>query len=390
MTGGGVTAESGSDSLELRLHDRVQPRRRRLAHGRRREGPARAAAAASPTRAYSGSGTYGYSAPGLAVNGTWQQAANDNTAYTDATASTLNSDGSWTTTGTWNGTDQGGQNSSYQGAGVYVVNPPAATASPSADGTTVAVASNGATSSGGGVTAESGADHWNYGYASQDTLGANGAWQAAGGAGSGSGSGFTQSAYSGSGNYGYALTNCAVSGTWLQSGSANTAYSDSTLSAMNSDGSWTTTGVWNGTNGGGQTSSYQGAGVYTINPAPTNVLVGGAPASSGSGGTAAIASSGGAAGGPGVAGATVTGGGVTAESGSDSWSYGYTSQFTLGGNGSWQASSGAGSGSGSGFSNFSSSGSARTATASRAERSTGRGSRRRATARPTPTPPPPP
>ncbi len=119
-----------------------------------------------------------------------------------------------------------------------------------------------------------------YGYSDQYTLQNDGSWQASSGAGSSSGNGFTQSNYSGSGVYGYAIAGGAVSGTWQENGSAESDYNTATTTTLGSDGAWTQTGTSSSGDGGGQYDSYQGSGNYAIDS--TAALENGSGSASGS------------------------------------------------------------------------------------------------------------
>ena len=137
---------------------------------------------------------------------------------------------------------------------------PNVSAVPGASGGPYAV---GAVVTGGGSYTESGADSSGYGYSDQYTLQNDGTWQASSGTGCSSGNGYTQSSYSGSGAYSYAIAGGAVSGTWQEGGGSETNYAptDATLSGS---GAWVSTGTSSSGDGGGQFDSYQGSGGYAV------------------------------------------------------------------------------------------------------------------------------
>ena len=142
------------------------------------------------------------------------------------------------------------------------------------------------------------------------TLASDGSWQTSSGSGSTSASGMTQWGYSASGGYGYVIAGGSVSGTWNQSGSADANYNTNTNSTLGNSGAWTRTGSASDGQNGGQHITYSGGGDYTIATA--------------------------------VGVATLWGDGGVTESGKDDWGYGYTTQSTLGSDGTWQPATGGG------------------------------------------------
>ena len=100
------------------------------------------------------------------------------------------------------------------------------------------------------------------------------------------------------------------SGTWNQSGSADANYNTNTNSTLGNSGAWTRTGNASDGQNGGQHITYSGGGDYTIATA--------------------------------VGVATLWGDGGVTESGKDDWGYGYTTQSTLGSDGTWQPATGGG------------------------------------------------
>ena len=104
---------------------------------------------------------------------------------------------------------------------------------------------------GGGVYTEAGADSMGYGSSDQYALQNDGTWQASSGVGSSSGTGFTQSSFSGSGGYGYAIDGGSVSGTWQEGGGAETNYQTATSSTLSGSG-WTASGSYSSGDAGGR------------------------------------------------------------------------------------------------------------------------------------------
>ena len=265
---------------------------------------------------YSASGVYGYAIAGGSVSGTWQQSGSASTNSNTTTNSTLGSNGAWTTTGAADSSDGGGESDSYQGSGNYAIDAPAASTPtvPAVDPSPLPSASGGpgaagAAFSGAGVVAEQGANDSGYADSGASTL-ASGSWQPTAGAHSTSASGSTQWGYSASGAYGYLIAGGSVSGTWQQSGSANTNSSTVTNATLGSNGAWTTTGAAVNAESGGQDIGYSGSGNY------------------------AVAS--------GVGAAAMSGSGAVAESGTDDWGYGYAMQSTIGASGQWLPATGSG------------------------------------------------
>ncbi len=206
------------------------------------------------TRSSSSTGTYsrpisvGFGSG--TVSGSSTSYSGQGTSYQFAIQDGLSAAGAVSQSGTWQDASGGYSGDWYSGSGSYSV-PASSSASASgsgsgsgsasapatADATPVPSASGGpfapgATITGGGVYTESGADSAGYGYSNQYTLQNNGSWQASSGSGSSSGSGWTQTGFSGSGGYGYAVAGGSVSGSWQQSGGAETNYSNSTNSTF--------------------------------------------------------------------------------------------------------------------------------------------------------------
>ena len=143
--------------------------------------------------------------------------------------------------------ESGGQFIGYSGDGNY----------------TIAATVGTASLSGGGTVAESATDDGGYGYATQSTLGGSGIWQTPTGSGGTTETESYQWGYSASGGYTRPLDGGALSGTWQASGAASGGYAASTISALNANGSWTTTGVAN--------SSGSGSGLWGY-PAPAPIV----------------------------------------------------------------------------------------------------------------------
>ena len=148
------------------------------------------------------------------VSGSQSSYSGQGTSYQFALNLSRDAYGQVSQSGTW--TDAGGDYSGdwYSGNGSYTI-PPASssgtpTPPPAVDVTPAPSASggpyaDGAVVTGGGTYTESGADNSSYGYSDQYTLQNNGSWQASSGSGSGFGDGWTQTGYSGSGGYRYAI-----------------------------------------------------------------------------------------------------------------------------------------------------------------------------------------
>ncbi len=210
---------------------------------------------------------------------------------------------------------------------------------------------------GGGSYTESGADSSGYGYSDQYTLQNDGTWQASSGAGSASGNGYTQTNYSGSGAYGYAIDGGSVSGTWQEGGGSETSYNDSTTSTLSSS-VWASTGTSSSGDGGAQWDYYSGSGSYAINSVLPPVSGSGSSSGSGSTSGSTSGSSSGtvsaspipsASGGLNAPDATFAGTGTITESAGDSSGYADNGTSTLASDGSWQTADGSGWTSASGF-----------------------------------------
>ena len=201
---------------------------------------------------------------------------------------------------------------------------------------------------GTGVVTESASDSSGYADNSTSTMASDGSWQPATGGGWTSSSGFTLWGFSASGTYGYAVAGGAVSGTWQQSGSANTSYNTATNYTQSGSDAPSYTGTASTGDGGGQSDSYQGSGAYAVNSSGSASGSGGG---SGSGSTVAPATSPipGASGGPDASGATFTGIGAVTESAGDSSGYSDASTSLMASDGSWQPASASGWTSSSGF-----------------------------------------
>ena len=113
--------------------------------------------------AYSASGTY--SRPfdgGTTLQGTWLASGGSDTSYSVQSPSTLNPDGSWTTTGMASSSGSGSGNWSYSGSGNY------------AQSSSYGDAVSGSTSSFSSQATETYAQGWSSQYTVLSTLAANG------------------------------------------------------------------------------------------------------------------------------------------------------------------------------------------------------------------------
>jgi hypothetical protein len=154
------------------------------------------------------------------------------TTESGADSSTSSYLGPYTTTGTASNGGDDASNDSYNGAGAYTVS-----------GGSAGAVSGDSAPTGSGATTESGADHSADNYSSDYMLGSDGNWYAADGSGTSTASGNTHSSNASNGAYGYTFVGGGVSGTWNQAGGGDTNYTTQTVSALNADGSWATTGA---------------------------------------------------------------------------------------------------------------------------------------------------
>ena len=112
--------------------------------------------------AYSASGDYTRPLDGGALSGTWQANGGSSGGHTAKTASTLNPDGSWTTTGTANSSGSGSGGWDYSGSGSY------------SQSTSTGDSSNGSDSSFSSQASEAYGQGGSSQYAAVSTLAANG------------------------------------------------------------------------------------------------------------------------------------------------------------------------------------------------------------------------
>jgi YD repeat-containing protein len=264
---------------------------------------------------------------GTPISGTFQESGSDNTSYNYNTTASGSGE-----TGTRSESESGGSNDSYSGSGTY--------------------AASGTGWNASGTARESGSDSDSYGYTTNYTLASDGTWQVSSGSGGENGSGTAFTGYSASGSYSASWTDStpvaaspppqdwsapcfappngtAISGSFHQSASDNSSYGYSTQAHCDASGNWTETGSGNQHDYGGGSGSYSGgySGALTF---PSG-------------------------------GANSSGSGTVNESGSASDSYGYTTNYSLASDGTWQVASGSSgsngeSGSGSAFTGYSASG----------------------------------
>src|SRR5439155_609413 len=135
--------------------------------------------------------------------------------------------GTWNTSGTFDGTDSGGSDSSYSGNGSYTVN----IGDPSSSWTT-----------GSGTITDSGNDHWTYNYDARYSLD-NAGWHVLGGSGTVNGTGSTDWSYTANGSYGHPLDGGTLTGTWSANGEDHTTTDRDLSKSLGSNGVWTTTGT---------------------------------------------------------------------------------------------------------------------------------------------------
>ena len=197
--------------------------------------------------AYSASGGYSYPIAGGSVSGSWRQSGSASTSYDTATDSTLGSNGQWTTTGATDNAEGGTQHIDCSGSGSYVI-----------------AASVGAASlSGSGSVEESGTDDWSYGYTTQSTIGSSGTWLPATGSGGMTETESNQWLYAASGSYSRPMDGGTLTGQWQAGGGASGGYTAQTVSTLNPDGSWTTTGAADSSGSGSGDWAYSGSGSFS-------------------------------------------------------------------------------------------------------------------------------
>ncbi len=112
--------------------------------------------------------------------------------------------------------------------------------------------------------AESGTDDWGYGYTTQSTIGSSGLWQPATGGGGTTETESDQWGYAASGGYTRPFDGgTTLQGQWLDTGGASDGYIALTVSTLNPDGSWTTTGTASSSGSGGGLWAYSGSGSFS-------------------------------------------------------------------------------------------------------------------------------
>ena len=183
---------------------------------------------------FTGGGAYGVTFVGGGVNGTWNQSGGGDTNFTAQSSSTYNAGaglvGMWVTTGSWDGGGSDNQSSNYSGSGSY-------------DAGAGGTAPDGSTTTGGGTVSQSGGDTSGDQYSSSFTLGADGKWSGASGSGTTNSSGNTHVSYSGMGITNYLVPGGSVNENWQVTENGGTHYTMNTLSSLNADGTWATTGT---------------------------------------------------------------------------------------------------------------------------------------------------
>ena len=199
---------------------------------------------------YSASGVYGYAIAGGSVSGTWQQSGSGDTNYDTATNSTLGGDGAWTNTGSQNTGESGGQahrlfrlrklrHSRRRRLGRRHVRAAAA-------------------------VAESGTDDWGYGYATQAAHERRRHVAAGDGQRRDHGDRVRPVGLRRLRRLHPALRRRDhAARTWQASGGASDGYIVQTVSTLNPDGSWTTTGTASSSGSGSGLWAYSGSGSFS-------------------------------------------------------------------------------------------------------------------------------
>jgi hypothetical protein len=244
---------------------------------------------------YNGGGVYGYPAGTGTVSGSFTQNGRTHSDYNYTFGASPATAGAWTFTGNGTVNSSGEDHSTYNGSGAY--------------------GSSDANSSSSGTIIEGGANNSNYQSTAGYSMANDGTWLASGGTSSGGGNGFSLWSYIGGGGYGYAAG--AVTGTFTQNGFANSDYNYSFSGSQSFGGAWGFTGGGTANSSGEDHSTYNGGGTYLNIDANS-----------------------------------VTGGTIT-ENGADNSDYHYTTGYTIGSDGNWQAASGTGGGGGNGLANWS-------------------------------------
>jgi hypothetical protein len=254
---------------------------------------------------YSGSGSYSrpFGFEGNTLRGTWQANGSDRVDYSTQTFNTLRAENTWSSSASASGSGSGSWGWSYSGSGSYSVND----------------AGPDVTYRGSGTLSESGSNTYKYGYAATYGLAPDGTtWEALGGSGSGSASGYAAWSNSANGNYTATIPGGTVNGTWRYSASDRNDYGMSFGWSLERDRFWALRdGSASSSGSGGWAWSYLGSGSYSVAQASGGI--------------------------------SYSGGGTVAESGGDTWSYGYSARYALQADGlTWSGAGGSGSASGSG------------------------------------------
>jgi hypothetical protein len=197
------------------------------------DGTASSTSGGTTHSSFTGNGGYGYSYVGGGMSGTWNEHGGSDANFTAQSSSTYDPNTyMWVTTGDWSGGGDDNQSSGYNGSGPY----DASAGDPPSAGTTVITD--------GGTITESGSDTSSDNYNSSFALGANGVWTAVNGSDTSNGGGSTHSSYTGSGDVNSPQPGGgSVNSVWQITESGGTHYSMNTVSALNPDGTWATTGT---------------------------------------------------------------------------------------------------------------------------------------------------
>ena len=312
--------------------------------------------------AYSGGGNYSYPMGNDTVTGITTETGGQ-CASSHYTVNSSASGGAWVDTGTGSGDFHNYDNSTYEGGGGYAY-------SYSSDSTS---------GSNSGTITEGGEDQQSEYFSWDQSLGTDGKWNLSSGSGTMSASNYQDSAYSGGGNYSYAVPGGTVDGTTTEAGGGYSLSEATWGVLLGSDGKWQLhSGMGTAQGGSIASSSYSGSGsctqavhdgttsggisesgqdsqsaAWTVNSVVDNGVwfnSGSATACAQGSGDSGY-SGGGTYARPGSNGGTISG--TLQQDGSAGYSYHYDVTQAIGADGQWVATSGSAGSSQNGTDNFS-------------------------------------